>query len=253
MCDAKRQLARIQCGLQRGHFCLPGKRKFKLRLNLRRPAHGVAFQCLKERAVTVGGVVEIRDRLVELFCRELRQQLLERAEADGTLVKIRIRLRLLEADGPLHEVVNAPVVLLRVQIACAVLRFYKCQNAARVVRFCAQELRNGCDVLHQTGHIAEGMVVDLLQDIAAAAGRHGQIRRVDMPAAIRLTGDGLRVQTEAVQDLKQRFVHLIAPFPSFLHLILHRCGRQPFFWNCAEFDKIQAGYEKTVACRMRLW
>jgi len=56
--------------------------------------------------------------------------------------------------------------------------------------------------------------------------------RVDMPAAIRLAGDRLRVQAEAAQNFKQRFAHLIAPFSSFLHLILPRCGRQQVFLIC---------------------
>ena len=253
MRDAQRQLACLQRGLQRRHFRLPGKRKFDLGLNLRRPAHGVALQCLKERAVAVRGVVEIRDRLMELFCREFRQKLLERAEADGTLVKILVRFRLLEADRVLHKVIHAPVALLRVQIACAVRRFDQCQDAARVVCFCAQEFRDGRDVLHQTGHVAERVMIDLLQNIAAAAGRHGQIRRVDMPAAIRLAGDRLRVQAEAAQNFKQRFAHLIAPFSSFLHLILPRCGRQQVFRICAGSDKIQAEFEKTVVCGAKLW
>ena len=43
---------------------------------------------------------------------------------------------------------------------------------------------------------------------------------VDMAAAIRLAGDRLCVQTEAAQDLKQRFVHPIAPFLFFYFTIL---------------------------------
>ena len=164
-----------------------------------------------------------------------------------------VAFRLLEADRVLHKVIHAPVALLRVQIACAVRRFDQCQDAARVVCFCAQEFRDGRDVLHQTGHVAERVMIDLLQNIAAAAGRHGQIRRVDMPAAIRLAGDRLRVQAEAAQNFKQRFAHLIAPFSSFLHLILPRCGRQQVFRICAGSDKIQAEFEKTVVCGAKLW
>gem|GEM_PF-6777667 len=60
-------------------------------------------------------------------------------------------------------------------------RFDQCQDAARVVCFCAQEFRDGRDVLHQTGHVAERVMIDLLQNIAAAAGRRRRLRHV--PAA----------------------------------------------------------------------
>ena len=87
--------------------------------------------------------VEIRNGLVQLRRREIRQKLLECAEAHGALIKVLVRLGKLEADRIFHKVIHAPVALLRVQIACAVRRFDQCQDAARVVCFCAQEFRDG--------------------------------------------------------------------------------------------------------------
>ena len=124
------------------------------------------------------------------FCREIGQELLERAEADGALIKILVCFRLLEADGVLYEVVDAPVCLLCMQIACAIARSDQRQDTARIIRFCTQEFGDGRDILHQARHVAKRMVIDFLQDIAAAAGRHGQIRRVDM-AVLRIARSSL--------------------------------------------------------------
>ena len=151
--------------------------------------------------------MEIRDGLVQLRRREIRQELLEGAEAHGALIKVLVRLGKLEADGALHKVIHAPIGILRMQIACAVMRFYKRQDAARVVCFCPQELRDGSDIFHQPRHVAERVAVDFLQDIAPAAFRHGKIGHIDVPAAIRLTGNRLRVQPEGAQYFKQVFVH----------------------------------------------
>ena len=169
--------------------------------------HGVALQCLQKRAVTVGSIVEIRDGLVQLRRREIRQELLKCAEAHGALIKILVRLGKLEADGALHKVIRAPIGILRMQIACAVMRFYKRQDAARVVCFCPQELGDGSDIFHQPRHVAERVAVDFLQDIAPTAFRHGKIGHIDVPAAIRLTGNRLCVQPEGAQHFKQVFVH----------------------------------------------
>ena len=169
--------------------------------------HGVALQCLQKRAVTVGRIVEIRDGLVQLRRREIRQELLEGAEAHGALIKVLVRLGKLEANRIFHKVIRAPIGILRMQIACAVMRFYKRQDAARVVCFCPQELRDGSDIFHQPCHVAERVAVDFLQDIAPAAFRHGKIGHIDVPAAIRLTGNRLRVQPEGAQYFKQVFVH----------------------------------------------
>ena len=144
---------------------------------------------------------------MQLRRREIRQELLEGAEAHGALIKVLVRLGKLEANRIFHKVIHAPIGILRMQIACAVMRFYKRQNAARVVCFCPQELRDGSDIFHQPRHVAERIVVDFLQDIAMAAPGHDQIGHVDMPAAIRLAGNRLRVQVEAAQYFKQVFVH----------------------------------------------
>ena len=50
-------------------------------------------------------------------------------------------------------------------------------------------------------------MIDFLQDIAQTAFRHGKIGHIDVPAAIRLTGNRLRVQPEGAQYFKQVFVH----------------------------------------------
>ena len=151
--------------------------------------------------------MEVRDCLMQLFCWEICQHLLEGAEAHGALIKVLVRLGKLEADGILHKVIHAPEALLRVQIACAAGRFHERQNAARVVCFCPQKLRDGSDILHQPRHVAERVVVDFLQDIAPAAFRHGKIGHIDVSTAIRLTGNRLCVQPEGVQYFKQVFVH----------------------------------------------
>ena len=129
MCHAQRQFAGSQRILNSCHLCLPGQRKFNFRLNLRCPVHGVALQCLQKRAVTVGRIVEIRDGLVQLRRREIRQKLLECAEAHGALIKVLVRLGKLEANRIFHKVIRAPIGILRMQIACAVMRFYKRQDA----------------------------------------------------------------------------------------------------------------------------
>ena len=207
VCHAQRQFAGSQRILNSCHLCLPGQRKFNFRLNLRCPVHGVALQCLQKRAVTVRCIVEIRDGLVQLRRREIRQELLEGAEAHGALIKVLVRLGKLEANRIFHKVIRAPIGILRMQIACAVMRFYKRQDAARVVCFCPQELRDGSDIFHQPRHVAERVAVDFLQDIAPAAFRHGKIGHIDVPTAIRLTGNRLRVQPEGAQYFKQVFVH----------------------------------------------
>ena len=207
MCHAQRQFAGSQRILNSCHLCLPGQRKFNFWLNLRCPVHGVALQCLQKRAVTVRCIVEIRDGLVQLRRREIRQKLLECAEAHGALIKVLVRLGKLEADRIFHKVIHAPIGILRMQIACAVMRFYKRQDAAQVVCFCPQELRDGSDIFHQPRHVAERVAVDFLQDIAPAAFRHGKIGHIDVPAAIRLTGNRLCVQPEGAQYFKQVFVH----------------------------------------------
>ena len=160
-----------------------------------------------KRAVTVWCVVEIRDGLVELFRREIRQKLLECAEADGALIEIRVAFRLLEADAVLHKAEHAPVAVVRLQIAFSVLRPDERQDAARVGRLPAQMLRHKLDVLHQAGDVTERMMIDLLQNVAPASGRRHQIGTVDVAAAIRGAGRRLRVQTELTQDRKLMFVH----------------------------------------------
>ena len=79
---------------------------------------------------------------------------------------------------------------------------YQCQNAAWVICFCAQELGDCGDVLHQAGDVAECVMVDPLQDVAASARRDSQIGDIDVPAAIRLAGNRFSVQPEATQHIK---------------------------------------------------
>ena len=156
---------------------------------------------------------------MQLLRWKIAQKLLKRTEADGTLVKVLVRLGLLEADATLNKVICAPVLFLRMQIACAVSRLDQRQNAARVFCFCVQKVCDGCNIFHQASHIAERMMIDFLQDIASAAGRHSQICLVDMAAAIRHAGNRLRVQAETAQDLEQRFVHAITPFHPFCFIL----------------------------------
>ena len=111
MGDPQRQLSGTKHGRQLAAHGLVGQYKVDLRLHGSGPAHGVLLQGLPEQAVTVRGIVEVVDGLVQGFSRKIRKLLLEGAEGNGALVEVLGALRGLEAQAVLHKVVHPPVAV----------------------------------------------------------------------------------------------------------------------------------------------
>ena len=190
------QLASFPHPLEGAGLLLPGQRERDLRLGVLGPAAGVLVQRLMEDAVAVNGVVEVGDRLAEGLRRELGEKLLEGAEGHGTLIEVLRRLRRLEADAVLHEIVDAVAAGPVLVIALSVQSRHQLHGASGVAGVLRRELRHGLDVLHQGGHVKG--VADALENIAAAGGGDQQIRLIDVAAAIALQGEGRTLQREVI-------------------------------------------------------
>ena len=139
--------------------------------------------------------------------REVGQHPLECAETDGALVKVLIRFGKLEANRVLHKIVHAPVFPLYAEVTGAACRRDKRQRSARVAGLPAEMLGDGGNVFHKSRDIAEGVMVDHLQDVPPAALGHDKIGHIDMSAAIRFAGNRLPIHAETVQNCKHFLIH----------------------------------------------
>ena len=196
MGDAQGQLTAFTHALERTCLLLACEDEGDLVLHILGAAHHVLFQCLVEDAIAIHGVVEVGNGLRQGLSREIVQQLLERTECHGALIEILGRLRCLQADAVLHEVIHAVMTRLVGIVGLAVQGVHHSHGAARIGSTLGGELGHGGDVGHQTLHI-EG-IGDALEDVAAARGGHQQIGGVDMTEAIALHGEGCTLQLEVI-------------------------------------------------------
>ena len=130
---------------------------------------------------------------MELLRREVGEHLAERAKAACRLIKIPIRLRLLEAQRVFHKIVHAPEAAV-LQIRAAIQRAHELERLHRRLHLPLQVLGDEHDVVHQRRDVVKRAAVDLLQDIAPPARRLREIGDVDVPAAVGRAGDRLCVQ-----------------------------------------------------------
>ena len=167
--NAQGQLAFLQHVSQLSADLLVSQHEVDFSLTFLCTAHHVFCQDFLEDTETVRGVVEVLDGLMQGFCGEAGQLLLEGAECDGALIEILGSLGGLQADGTLNEVINTPVgILLHMQVGFAVHSGDQGQGTVGIVDLGVQVTGNSGDVFLQTFNIGECAVADLLQNVAAA-------------------------------------------------------------------------------------
>ena len=151
--------------------------------------------------------MKIRDGLVQLFRREVGEQLRKRTETDGGLIEILVRLRLLKADRPVHIIVYAPVFVSIPGVGRTVLRPDEGHDAARIAGLGAQKIRYRRNVFRKRLYIAKGVVIDFLQNIPASGVGHNEKCNVHMPAAVVFAGDRRSVQLKDAQNIYLILIH----------------------------------------------
>lgn len=127
------------------------------------------------------------------ICRVVGKLVLKITKSYGALVKILGGLHLLQADGVLYKIIDAPAAA----IGGPVIRLSSFgqhnmeRGACRVIPtlfgLFAQKIRYAANVFHQTVRVLECISIDLLQDVALCPLRrryHNGIRLIDMPFAI---------------------------------------------------------------------
>lgn len=137
--------------------------------------------------------MEVRNRLMQGICRVVGKLVLKITKSYGALVKILGGLHLLQADGVLYKIIDAPAAA----IGGPVIRLSSFgqhnmeRGACRVIPtlfgLFAQKIRYAANVFHQTVRVLECISIDLLQDVALCPLRrryHNGIRLIDMPFAI---------------------------------------------------------------------
>ena len=109
MDDPQRQLSCLQHPVEFTADLLVSQCKFDFGPHILGTAKGVLGQHFLEDPITIRGVVEVLDSLIQGMGGEILQLLLEGTEGDGALVKILRRFRHLQTDTAFYKIVNTPV------------------------------------------------------------------------------------------------------------------------------------------------
>ncbi len=192
--DTEREFACLQKVLELAHFFFARENEGDLFLDLAGAAVGVFGQNFLEDPVTVGGVVEVRDGLVEGFGGEVCEVLHEAAKGERTLIEVLIRLGELKAQGLRDKDVDAPVAIGVLEVVVAVLGLDEGEDAAGIVLLGPLMSGDAADVFHEFGHVLEHGVVDFLKDVPGAFFGDGQVRDIDMPGTVGFAGNGFGVE-----------------------------------------------------------
>ena len=122
---------------------------------------------------TLCSIVEIRNRLMKRFCREICQLALEVTEGNGTLIEVGGLLHLIVACGSLYEKVHSPVLALTVHmVGLSVLCRYDSQSlslrvAAVLDCFLFDPLGYMDDIFHELYRFFKNILVHSLKNITA--------------------------------------------------------------------------------------
>ena len=193
MGDAQRQLASRQQVHHDMVICFVSANKLDLTLHLSYAAHTILGYSALKVSEALWCIMEVRNRLMQGICRVVGKLVLKITKSYGALVKILGGLHLLQADGVLYKIIDAPAAA----IGGPVIRLSSFgqhnmeRGACRVIPtlfgLFAQKIRYAANVFHQTVRVLECISIDLLQDVALCPLRrryHNGIRLIDMPFAI---------------------------------------------------------------------
>ena len=206
--NAQGQLAFLQHIGQLSADLLVSQDEVDFGLDILCTAHDILSQNFFKDAEAVRGVVEVLDGLVQSFCGEACQLLLEGAKCDGALVEVLGSLGSLQANGAFDEVINAPVgILFHVQVGFTIQGGDQGQGTVGVVDLGVQMTGNSGDVLLQTFNVGESAVADLLQNVAAAGLGDHQVSNVNVATAVAFAGNNGSIQLELIQNIDEHSFH----------------------------------------------
>ena len=192
MGNTQRQLTAVSHTLEFPCGLLPGQDKINFLSHGSGSAAHVCLQHPVKGSVPLRGVVEIGDRLVQRRGRKPGQHILKTAKGNGALIKVLLRLRCLETDAVLHEIVYPPALALFIRVHdIAVLCADNVQRPSGVRLPLAHKAGDSGDVLHQPPHIGKNISVDPLKNITLSFIGHHKEGAVYMPKAVFFTGDRL--------------------------------------------------------------
>ena len=211
MGDPQGQLSRfIQAG-QRLRFLPDGGDIGQLLPHLRDTAHRVPLRVREQGLQPLGGVVEIRDGLIQVRCREVGQLPLERAEGLSCPPQdLRVRAAAV-CNG--RDIVGEPpeAVLLVVDEGLPVVGVVEVQRHAGLL-LRPDVLRNEVRVAHQLLRLAEGVGIHPLHDVVL--GRAVRLAVCDLVGLVHIADLDLLISqvvafdAECLADFFQLLIHI---------------------------------------------
>lgn len=144
-----------------------------------------------------GGIVEVRNGLMEGFCREIGQLPLKMAESQAGIVEILGALRLLQTDSRRNKLIHPPIFTLCIlMVSLALIGQHQMHRRSGVFAVPGNISGGSSNVLHQLLRLCKNLLIDLLQNIICFSVAANQICLIDMALTVALTGFGAALDLE---------------------------------------------------------